>query len=226
MAQGSTRRSAPAGAAAAPGSRRIRGLDAEQRRQQRRDALLEAGLDLFATHGFANTTIEQLCQHAYVGTKAFYETFASRDDLYAALLARIVDEVLGGLAESAASRPELGEEELTPGLLAEFAHAFVDDVRYAKVAFGEGSAITPDAERQRRRNRRAAAAFLQSLWERFGAAPTEAEHGVAIGVIGGLFDIIADWVLDLAADDPAPAEIDVLVSRLQNFYRAVRHGML
>lgn len=216
------------GTSATAGSapRRIRGLDAEQRRQQRRDALLEAGLDLFASQGFINTTIEQLCQHAYVGTKAFYETFASREDLYSALLAGISTKVLGDIAQLAADQPDLDEDVLLPLLLSAFAHAFVDDVRYAKVTFGEGSAITPEAERQRRSNRRAAASFVESLWQRYAAAPLEAGHGIAIGVIGGLFDIVADWVLDLEAQEPSEGEIDVLVSRLLTFYRAVRHGML
>jgi AcrR family transcriptional regulator len=213
-------------ATAGSAQRRIRGLDAEQRRQQRRDALLTAGLDLFASQGFINTTIEQLCQHAYVGTKAFYETFASREDLYAALLGGISNRVLGDIAQLAADHPDLDEDVLLPLLLSAFAHAFVDDVRYAKVTFGEGSAITPEAERQRRGNRRAAASFVESLWQRYAPAPVEAGHGIAIGVIGGLFDIVADWVLDLEAPEPAAEEIDLLVSRLLTFYRAVRHGML
>ena len=59
-------------------ARTIRGLDAEERRAQRRAQLLDAALELFAANGYLNTSIEQLCQAAYVGTKAFYEVFDSR----------------------------------------------------------------------------------------------------------------------------------------------------
>jgi len=196
----------------------IRGLDAEQRRLQRREALLDAGLDLFSAQGFQRTSIEQLCQHAYVGTKAFYETFASRDDLYSALLSRVADTALGGLAEFAEAHA--GAADLEELVLEEFAHRFIDDVRVAKVTFGEGSAITPEAERQRRRNRRLAAAFVESLWQQSGA--DDIPDGVAIGLIGGLFDIIADWVLDLPDDGASPADVETVLARMKAFYAAVR----
>lgn len=204
-----------------PPGRTIRGLDAEQRRLQRRQSLLDAGLELFAAQGYLGTTIEQLCQQAYVGTKAFYETFESRDDLYVALLAQIADNAFARLGEldTAADRDE---PETAQVLLAGFAHAFVDDLRFAKVTFGEGSAITPLAERQRRTNRRTAAAFVEAIWQRYDARAGERSHHVAIGLIGGLFDIIADWVLDRSDATPAPADVEELVQRLVAFYAAVR----
>jgi hypothetical protein len=93
----------------------------------------------------------------------------------------------------------------------------------AKVTFGAGSAITPQAERQRRENRRWAAGFVESVWQRFGVVSEGSTHGVAIGLIGGLFDIIADWVIDV--DEPDPAAIEQLIGRLTSFYGAVRGGM-
>lgn len=216
----------PSQGAKAPTPRVIRGLDAEQRKQQRRDALLDAALDLFAAQGFVGTSIEQICNHAYVGTKGFYETFTSRDDLYSALLQRVTDTALGRMAELFESiGPDVEEEAATSRLIEEFAHEFVDDVRLAKVTFGEGSAITPAAERQRRGNRRLAAAFLESIWARYGHEISEGHHGVAIGVIGGLFDIVADWVLDLEAETASEAEKAVAIARLQNFYAAIRRGL-
>lgn len=204
-----------------PPGRTIRGLDAEQRRLQRRQALLDAGLELFAAQGYLGTTIEQLCQQAYVGTKAFYETFESRDDLYVALLAQIADTAFAALGEldTAAERDEPATAQL---LLAGFAHAFVDDLRVARVTFGEGSAITPLAERQRRANRRTAAAFVEAIWQRYDAAVDPRSHYVAIGLIGGLFDIIADWVVDRSAAAPDAADVEELVQRLVAFYAAVR----
>lgn len=208
-----------------PPGRRIRGLDADQRRQQRRQALLDAGLDLFAAQGFINTTIEQLCQHAYVGTKAFYETFESREQLYVELLKAIADGAFTRLGELDTSQPSGSEADVSERILAAFAHVFVDDVRAAKVTFGEGSAITPDAERQRRQNRRTAAAFVEGIWNRFSAAEKHQRH-VAIGLIGGLFDIIADWVHDVAEQEPTDDEVDELILRLNAFYRAVRQEQL
>lgn len=199
--------------------RTIRGLDAEARKLQRREALLQAALKLFANEGYLSTSIEQLCQHAYVGTKAFYETFESRDDLYVALLTQIADTAFTRLDE--ADDPSVDEDTAARRLLAEFAHAFVDDIRIAKVTFGQGSAITPAAERQRRANRRTAAAFVETVWNRYQPEPADQSHAIAIGLIGGLFDIIADWVLDHPST-PAAAELEELNIRLVAFYMAVR----
>jgi len=201
--------------------RRIRGLDAEQRRQQRRDALLKAALDLFASQGYLATSIEQLCQHAYVGTKSFYETFSSREECYAALLARISDDVFGQLATLVEEHSGDDENALSERLLSRFAHAFLDDPRFAAVSFGSGSAITPEADRQRRGTRRQAAAFIESLWQRYGEPVDEDHHGVAVGIVGGLFDILADHMYD----QPADADVEALVVRLTNFYLATRRGM-
>lgn len=89
-----------------PGGRRIRGLDAEQRRAQRRDQLLTAAFDLFAQDGYVNTSIEQICQTAYVGNKAFYELFDSKEDCFLALLNQIGDRLKGEVeAELGRSAP-------------------------------------------------------------------------------------------------------------------------
>ena len=209
----------------APTGRRIRGLDADERRLQRRQALLDAGLELFAAQGYVSTTIEQLCQQAYVGTKAFYETFASRDDLYVTLLAGIADDAFTRLGETVAGIPDDADERtLSDLVLGEFAHAFVDDLRRAKVTFGEGSAITPAAEQQRRTNRRTAATFVEGLWQRWEPGPGERAHFIAVGLIGGLLDIIADWVSGRSV--ATEADVDELIARMCAFYGALRHSHL
>ncbi|WP_033323887.1 TetR/AcrR family transcriptional regulator [Actinomadura atramentaria] len=203
------------------GGRRIRGLDAEQRRELRRRQLLESALELCATHGYQNVSIEQLCQHAYVGTKGFYEIFASREECYIALVRWISEQIMAEMTEHLAAAPEdPAEAERT--LVAAFAHALVDDPRRALVTFGQASGVSPAVERLRRANRRWAAAFVRDVWRRSGAVRDDADETVdriAIGLVGGLFDLVADWLL---ADDPA---VDALVDDLGAFYAVVRAGV-
>lgn len=75
------------------GQRTICGLDAEQRRAHRREQLLTAAFELIARDGYPNTSIEQICQAAYVGNKAFYEVFDSKEDCYLALLTQIAERI-------------------------------------------------------------------------------------------------------------------------------------
>ena len=79
---------APAGAARA--ERRIRGRTLAERREERRDAMLAAGLDLFGTKGYAATTVEEVCRRAYVSSRNFYEEFDNRLGLLVAVGERIV----------------------------------------------------------------------------------------------------------------------------------------
>ena len=183
--------------------------------------MLDAALDLFAEHGYLGTSIEQICQRAYVGTKSFYEVFDSRESCYVALLRRIVEQTTAHMVRLLEGAPD-DEREATRILIEAFAHWFVDDVRLAKVTFGEGSAITPAAERQRRANRRWAAEFIESIWQRYGGGSGRT-RGVAVGVVGGLFEIVADWVHDAdVADENAVA---TLIHDLISFYSATRAGM-
>ncbi|CAM3612038.1 TetR/AcrR family transcriptional regulator [Smaragdicoccus niigatensis] len=206
-----------------PAGRRIRGLDADERRKQRRNDLLDAALDLFARQGYLNTSIEQICQAAYVGTKSFYEVFENREAVYVALLQRSGVHIAAIMASALENAPT----DQVSGVLAlteTFAHAFVDDVRLAKVAFGEGSAATPGAERQRRLNRRWTAVFIESIWRRYGVVSTTSVPGVANGVAGGMVDIVADWTLD--ADPSDETAVVSLVRDLHNFFMAVTYGLL
>lgn len=204
--------------------RRIRGLDAGERRSRRREDLLDSALDLFSAQGYQDTSIEQICKHAYVGTKSFYEVFTGKEALYLALLDRIVADVTDRLV-SALEALEQGrdEREAARSLIRLFADAFVDDVRVARVTFGEGRAVTPQAEAHRRRNRRMAASFVEEAWRRLGVATGPHVRVVAMGLIGGLFDIISDWLLD--ADTERPADRGSLQEGLDRFYTAVSSGL-
>jgi AcrR family transcriptional regulator len=208
-------------------SRTIRGLDAEQRRAERREQLLDAALKLFAADGYLGTSIEQICSTAFIGTKSFYELFASREECYLALLQRTSERLEERMA-GAAAQATGNERQEAPRLLATFVHALVDDPRITKVTFGMASGISAAVERQRRANRRWAAGFLVQLWDRYdGPQPQEqhaVRHSVAIGLVGGMFDLISDWLLEANLSDQT--QIEALVDDLTTFYITLRQGLL
>ncbi|WP_243639720.1 TetR/AcrR family transcriptional regulator [Streptacidiphilus pinicola] len=197
--------------------RRIRGLDAEQRKALRRRQLLDSALELFAEQGYAATSIEQLCQHAFVGTKGFYETFDSREACYLALLAEITERT------EALMNARLAEGADEPALVDAFADALVGDPRIAQVAFGHGMAVSPALEHARRENRRWAASFVIRVWQSSGLATAPAAHlrVAATGLVGGMFDLIADWLVTAEPTDTGP-----LRSALTGFYAVVRAGVV
>ncbi|MFF2086078.1 TetR/AcrR family transcriptional regulator [Nocardia sp. NPDC058176] len=206
-------------------ARRIQGLDAEQRRARRREQILAAAFELIAAEGYVNTAIEQICQTAFVGNKAFYELFDSKEDCYLALLQQLSEQaqnrVVAELAETSGDR-----DAVVTAVIGALAHSLVDDPRVAKVTFGEASGISAKVELQRRTNRRWAAQFLENLWRDYEFVPSGGVdrdlHALAVATIGGLFDTVADW---LHTDAGAAGDIDTLIRDLTSFIEVVHLGL-
>src|SRR5271163_401625 len=85
-------------------ARRYRGVTASERRTQRRERLLDAGLELFGTEGYASTSVRTLSAAASLNSRYFYESFASREELlyevYTEVLKEISAEVINATAEA------------------------------------------------------------------------------------------------------------------------------
>jgi AcrR family transcriptional regulator len=218
------------GSARPAGKRRIRGLNAEQRRAQRREQLLAAAFELFARDGYANAAIEQICQTASVGYKGFYELFDSKEDCYLALLRQVSERIEQRVAQAMQqTADDEGQEETVRRLLSAFAHTLVDDPRVAAVTFGMAAGISPRIEAQRRENRRWTAAFIEGFWRRNhpdrGGTRGDAidYHALAVATVGGLFEAVTDWLHQ--PDSPRPRRIDSLVSDLTTFMSVIETGI-
>ena len=206
-----------------PRPRRIRGLDAEERRAQRREQLLTAAFELFARDGYANTSIEEICQTAYVGNKAFYDLFDSKEDCYVALLRQVSERIEEQVAQAMRESTDADEEETVRRLLAAFAHTLVDDPRVAMVTFGVAAGISPAVEAQRRENRRWAASFIEAFWRRNPSGAEVDYHALALATVGGLFETVSDWMHE--ADPPRERTFDDLIRDLTTFMSVVEAGI-
>ena len=71
----------------------------QQSKQETREALLQAALELFAAGGFDGPSLDAICAHAGFTRGAFYVHFRDREDLVAAVveraLSRFLDNVIG-----------------------------------------------------------------------------------------------------------------------------------
>ncbi|MGH7750546.1 MAG: TetR family transcriptional regulator, partial [Candidatus Dormibacteria bacterium] len=73
-------------------TRSYRGVSAEQRHLERRERLLDAGLDLLGTEGWARTTVTAICARARLTERYFYQSFPGREQLLLAVFDRIAGE--------------------------------------------------------------------------------------------------------------------------------------
>ena len=186
----------------------------------RRDQILDAALTVFARDGYANASVEHVCQAANVSTKSFYRIFENREDLYIALFNMLADDIFQRMYAEIERLPEK-ENEAQDQLIRVLLHAYFDDPRRAIVMQGTARAVTPTIERMRRESRIEAARYLEGLWRHYGLGGSYT--GIAVAAIGGMFDLMTYWLVDGDPDDAG--QLDVLAADLIRFYRAVRAGL-
>jgi AcrR family transcriptional regulator len=77
-------------------------------KQETRDALIHAGLVLFATQGLDGPSLDAICARAGYTRGAFYVHFADRDDFLVAVMERVgtafLDAIIGGGLEPTVRR--------------------------------------------------------------------------------------------------------------------------
>ncbi|TFV58811.1 UNVERIFIED_ORG: TetR/AcrR family transcriptional regulator [Bacillus sp. AZ43] len=84
--------------------------------EQRRRQLLDIGRELFAQRGFEATSVEEVAAHAGVSKPVVYEHFGGKDGLYAAVVDREMQAVLGRFT-AAMALPERPREMLETAAL-------------------------------------------------------------------------------------------------------------
>jgi AcrR family transcriptional regulator len=188
--------------------RRYGGKSAPERRAERREQLLDAGLELFGTDGYAATTIEALCARAGLNPRYFYEQFAGREQLLGAVYERHVQQVLAVVSVAIErAGPDPGAR-LRAGLTA-FVEATLADERGARVNYFEMVGVSRELDALRRR----------VLSDYAGLIASQAQGGVtgveprtaAVALVGATDGLIIDW---LSGDRSAPPRsiVDALVA--------------
>ena len=94
-------------AAAAPPAAPVRRARTERVRmsgRERREQLVDVGRKLFAEKGFEAVTIEEIASKAGVSKPVVYEHFGSKDGLYAVIVDREMNILLGSISDSLTAR--------------------------------------------------------------------------------------------------------------------------
>ncbi len=63
-------------------TRNHKGVDAQARRMERRQRLLEAGPETLGTKGYHATTVRDVCGSAGLSERYFYESFSGLSELF------------------------------------------------------------------------------------------------------------------------------------------------
>jgi len=183
-----------------------RGMSAEERRAGRRVRLIEAGIELFGTRGYARTSVKAVCEEAGLTERYFYETFEDREDLLA--------EIFDGLFRYTQSRtlaaiedaPEDLFRRLEVGMEA-FFEALTGDPRRARIQEIETVGVSPAMESRRREALHSYAGIIADQvrrdpnWDGGGEVRLDV---LTLGLVGAVNEQLIDYVLgdlEISAED-------------------------
>jgi AcrR family transcriptional regulator len=195
--------------------RRYSGLDASERTRQRREALLEAALELFASQGYPATSVKQLCRQAGLTERYFYESFRDRHACLMALYEELVDRLR--LVDD-----ELEADAVTWRGLSAFVEHLTADTRRARVILLEVVGVSAELEDRRHAVLREFAELTTAVWLRFDdqSAPSDRQRLAAVGLVGAVNHLLVDW-LHRGQEEPPT----VLVETCSTLFEGARHQL-
>ncbi len=197
-------------------ARAYAGVAPEQRRAERRARLLQAGLALFTTTGFAATKISELCTEAGVSTRTFYEEFGAKEDLLRELH-DLINATAFDRVRAALSRLDSDDVATRVATLLDvFVRSVTADPRVPRLNYVEAVGVNAEIERQHVRWVHTWAEFIEAEAlhaAASGVAPRRSYRLTAIALVGAITGLLREWQAHqppLAVEDIA-AEIRELV---------------
>ncbi|GAA5091683.1 TetR/AcrR family transcriptional regulator [Nocardia iowensis] len=168
------------------------GIDAADRVAARRGKLLDSGLELFGTRGYAATGVKDLCRTAGLTDRYFYESFGGTKELFAAVFDRVIDELFEAVAVAVDGEPPRGTRKLHAGI-GTYLTALAEDPRKLRIIF-----VEPTGAGAEHRMREALWRFARLVAETATAARPEARPPAvlvdiyALSVVGMLERVLVE----------------------------------
>ncbi|EFQ82890.1 transcriptional regulator, TetR family [Aeromicrobium marinum DSM 15272] len=189
------------------------GKTAEQRRDERRTRLLEAGAAIWIADGWAAVSMRAVCSRAGLTDRYFYAEFSNVHDLLAALWDQANERALAVVvADFATHEDETPRDRLRSGIATYISHLAThpDD---ARILFGDSAGCAVLTSRQRDL-RLTGVAVVADFGEPFLAAGIDHDDFLVRVrmAIGGLLELLAAW----QAGD-IPGTVDEIVAHATTF---------
>lgn len=200
-----------------------RGVSAEERRLRRRESLIEAGIELFGTQGYASTPVKAVCSQAGLTERYFYEAFDDREGLLAAIYGQLVEATQARTRAAIETAPDELYARLGVGLEAFFA-ALAEDPRGARIQEIETVGVSERMEALRREALSSYAALIADQvrrepgWDPAGdPAGDRTLEVVTLGLVGGVNEQLVALVL---------GDLDVSAEELLRIQRATIEAVI
>jgi AcrR family transcriptional regulator len=175
--------------------RRYGGKTVEERRAQRRRALIDAAKELWRDRGLAAVTVRGVTSHAKLTDRYFYEQFADQGQLLTAVIDDSVEAPIAAMLTAGAAEPEGAPPavRLSAGLAAFIDHAEQDPL-LARIFFSDSRYLPEVSDRTRVIEHRVAAAILYALNPKGEA--TEEQFDAALFCVGGVYTLMHERLIN------------------------------
>ena len=193
-----------------------RGVSPPQRVAERRERLVEAGLEVFATRTFHATKVRDVCQEAGLTERYFYESFADKEALLVVVAERIVADFVAAAGPSIAL-VATDVDRAIKGAMSAVVSSMTDDPRRARILFVEAVGVSPAAEDKRREVIAGLVAVIRAATEQaYGAWVRESVEIelIARSLIGAASELLVAHVRG-----ELPLDGDGLVLNLTRLFR-------
>jgi AcrR family transcriptional regulator len=203
-----------------PEPRRYRGITAAERKAQRRARLLEAGIEVFGTEGYASSSIRSLSAAASMNSRYFYESFSSKEDLLYHVYLDIVSAIAIQAADALADEKTI-EGQARSALRAGWV-ALTEDRRRARIVALEVVGVSDRLEKLRRDTRHALADITVTR------ALAVADDDIHLRLdpvltsrflIGGVVEVLTEWI-----HGEVNASVDELIEHFTRLFAAAAYA--
>lgn len=120
--------------------RQFKGLSLSERKEVRREKLIEAGIEAYGTQGFFSVTVKDVCNEAKLTERYFYESFKKSEDLFQTIFLKLIGELQTSLAEAAFQAAPIPENMVTAGITA-LLTKIKNDPRLARIIYIDAALV-------------------------------------------------------------------------------------
>lgn len=203
------------------GSRRclIRDYDgktAAERVAERRERLIDAGVELFGERGYAATSIRSVLQQAGLRDRYFGESFAGLDALLAAVYSRLIDEEISDCA--AAIEKTNGGSEGARAMIDTITRSFEKNPGKARIKSREALSGGPATREERRVGLRRLAQLVADLLPTSAVLNRSDVTLLGLGIVAAADELLMTWM-----DSPEELTRDRVVDVVMVLFDATAH---
>ena len=114
--------------------RQFKGLSLSERKQARREKLIEAGMQCYGTRGFFSVTVKDICTEAKLTERYFYESFKKSEHLFQTIFLKQIDELQQNMMQAIMQASGNPEKMIEAGLIA-FLSTLKDNPKMARIIY-------------------------------------------------------------------------------------------